>query len=77
MFLLLYMLRISSGSCSSSLSSPSNPLGQPPAPVLLLELPSTENAEEEPKGRGGNWEGRLRFKGSWLSFQSRSPQGPI
>ncbi|KAI4576867.1 hypothetical protein MJT46_002702 [Ovis ammon polii x Ovis aries] len=28
----------------------SNPLGQPPAPVLLLELPSTENAEEEPKG---------------------------
>ncbi|KAI4586879.1 hypothetical protein MJG53_004666 [Ovis ammon polii x Ovis aries] len=38
------------GSCSSALSSPSNPLGQPPAPVLLLELPSTENAEEEPKG---------------------------
>ena len=51
-FLMLYMLRISSGSCSSALSSPNNPLGQPPAPVVLLELPSTENTEEEPKGRG-------------------------
>lgn len=56
MFLLLSIFRISSvGSCSSALSSPSNPLGQPPAPVLLLELPPLR-MEEEPKGRAAIWE---------------------
>lgn len=39
--------------------------------------PPTEKQERNQKVGATTWEAQLRFKGSWLSLQSRSLRGPI
>lgn len=70
-----FLCSISSHPCSSALLLRSNPLGPAPAPALLPEPPSNrESREGEPKWGGQQSAAQLRFKGSWLSLQSRPPQ---